>query len=1120
MNIKISNHAQKINTQRANSLLPKINDCSYFNTTGKVSRKTCSLITKSGQICEFKNNYCVDSNKSIEGCNLDGINKRGCFKNTKGNCRWDDVSGQCYENKTLLQELELTKQPCMWNDDQYQCVYFNQMTKDQYLEQNPKNQYNQWACTLIVGAGYTFDADNHKCKLLDNTQNFGCSDIQMNNYACQFLTKGSNCYFDQNEKPPKCKIFNMDQTICSSKYAINIEVCMNIPKSCKFSLRTMSCQTLIVNQDNTCLYLQGLQNKGEYVNKLGCSSISESLQGNDGEQQCYQTKDLQQKCNYQKFCLWNNYTCKVSEQQIHIFDNKHYIPSEQFYWEFKKNNCTSNTDCNEFITFHEFQSDGLTYPGKSDQLKCGLGRCDYTNEPCSQKTDCQDISIENLQVNDDGSIKQPKMQAQTCQSTCQKSLDVQECKSSEMVPKEVIQPAIINYQQCQGRCQTSKEICVSHICGESILFPAITVKCESTDCQIKDCKGCDKDDCAGKYCEITDCEDEKGKDWKCKSYKDVKVIEYCQLESFICSESHKSCKKELDCLPFVQQSWQFENATCKKHQIYIKSEICKGFIYLQLKCQNIFSKALCLQMTNPTCFFDINQGGCNYLEGNEDKVPNCDSIKNTRKPTNQCENFMNICRFSGQQENEYQNTCQAVSSKNLNCEDGIEQNVADDSCPSNTLSYKNCVKGLNLQNSDCLWVLNPSIFNCAAVADYCRYSNGVCISDQNTYPCKCDKSFSKSWCEFCKCNFDLLGYCQLESKPIQKLPDNSNQYYLCYQVNLLPIDADGKKKVCGMVDQACRYTFTCEDATHFSCDYLLNFVVSKRACIRCNSLSVYYNEKLQFCFQLDADIKTCDLLNKQACLQMTKGIKCKWEDYECKQIDRITGSDSRDCSIYNQDACIQFQQDCWFDLNIGYCTQFDPTQGSCNLLLNEDLCLFSLKESCLWDSINLKCMKNDKEITQCSDLNKFGCLNQSMISCVWSDLYKCQWAILNDKVISCNSVLSNTQQSYITHFSQNICSQLKIQSSCFLDNYYQCRQTIITDIIKCNTQGLNKFGCINRSIGQCQFKDEQHQCIENTNDQIGCLDSLNKQACISQKQTCKFENNICSLHQVNTINDI
>lgn len=31
---------------------------------------------------------------------------------------------------------------------------------------------------------------------------------------------------------------------------------------------------------------------------------------------------------------------------------------------------------------------------------------------------------------------------------------------------------------------------------------------------------------------------------------------------------------------------------------------------------------------------------------------------------------------------------------------------------------------------------------------------------------------------------------------------------------------------------------------------------------------------------------------------------CKWEDYECKKIEKITGSDSRECSIYNRDACI------------------------------------------------------------------------------------------------------------------------------------------------------------------------------------------------------------------------
>ncbi|CAK70326.1 unnamed protein product (macronuclear) [Paramecium tetraurelia] len=741
----------------------------------------------------------------------------------------------------------------------------------------------------------------------------------------------------------------------------------------------------------------------------------------------------------------------------------------------------------KYVINSEFKSDGLTYPGKSDQLKCGLGRCDYTNEPCSLSDDCGQILIENLKINDDGTIQPPIVQNQTCQKYCQQQLEIQPCKDTDPPPQEVLNPEILQQQKCFGSCNYTKDPCqMFSDCPKAQQTLVNQVQLENNTINI------------------------------------TTIIQITQLcDSYKCSDSHKSCNKTADCFPFVAKSWELQDAICKKQDIYTKSEICKGFYYLQLKCRNIFSKALCIQMTNENCYFDLNQGGCIQLEGNEHKVPNCDSIKNTRKPTKQCDNFTNICRFSGQQQNEYQNTCQAVSSQLVQCKDSSEQSVADNSCPANTHHYITCVRDQNFQSSlSCIRVLNPSIFNCAAVADYCRYSNGVCISDQNTYPCKCDKSFSKSWCEFCKCNFDLLGYCQLESKPIQKLPDNSNQYYLCYEVNLLPIDADGKKKVCGMVDQACRYTFICEDATHYSCDYLLNLVVSKRACIRCNSLSVYYDEQKQFCKIQEDDIKQCNSLNKQACLQMTKGIKCKWEDYECKQIDRITGSDSRDCSIYNQDACIQFQQDCWFDQNIGYCTQFDPTQGSCNLLLNEDLCLFSLKESCLWDSINLKCMKNDNQITQCSDLNKFGCLNQSIMSCVWSDLYKCQWAILNDKVISCNSVLSNTQQSYITHFSQNICSQLKIQSSCFLDNYYQCRQTIITDIIKCNTQGLNKFGCINRSIGQCQFKDEQHQCIENTNDQIGCLDSLNKQACISQKQTCKFENNICSLHQVNTINDI
>jgi hypothetical protein len=37
-----------------------------------------------------------------------------------------------------------------------------------------------------------------------------------------------------------------------------------------------------------------------------------------------------------------------------------------------------------------------------------------------------------------------------------------------------------------------------------------------------------------------------------------------------------------------------------------------------------FSKALCLLITG--CYFDLNQGGCLYIAGNETKIPSCDSF--------------------------------------------------------------------------------------------------------------------------------------------------------------------------------------------------------------------------------------------------------------------------------------------------------------------------------------------------------------------------------------------------------------------------------------------------------------------------------------------------------------
>ncbi|CAD8063396.1 unnamed protein product [Paramecium sonneborni] len=1062
---------------------PLNQECSYFNNTGQVSQKTCSLINKQGQICEFKDNYCVSSFQAVQGCNLNGINKRGCFKNTKGNCRWDDQSGNCYENRTALEELEcnsnlnqilcmkVTKQPCMWNENHFQCVYFNQMTHDQYQQQNPDNQYNEWACTLIIGLGYTYDAQNHKCKLLKDKDNYRCQDIQMNNYACQFLTKGNKCYFDNNEIPPKkkCKIFDMDQSICTTNIAINIDVCMDIPKSCKFSVKTLTCQALIVKEEETCLDLQNFKMRGEYVNKLGCSSISDTIEGNDGDLQCFETDEFKQQCNYLKFCLWKDYTCKVSQQQIHVFDKMHYEISNQSFWMFQTHNCTNETLCGFYVKQEESQENNTKYPGITGNLTCGDGRCDYTNERCSQNDDCLEIYIESLKIMENGSIKQPVRQNQTCQQYCFQQHLKQ--NYTDKPPLQVIQPAQTQNQTCRGICSKTT-----------------TQSCDTAD--------------------------------QCNFSNEIK--EDCI--SYSCSYSKEFCKNDDDCKPYIAISWKTVQATLNQKKVYKMIEICKGFYYLQLKCQNIFSKALCLQMTNQQCYFDLNQGGCIQLEGNEHKVPNCNSILNTQIPTNQCDNFSNICKFSGQPNNEYRNTCQAVSQKQLRCKDDIEQNVTDSTCPSITRKFKGCINEINkLEPYFCASITNHSIFTCAGAADKCRFFKDSCISYLDNNQCICDRSYSKSLCEECECVYDLLGYCQKNNLPPQELKDKSNKYYLCYEVNLLATDPENIKIACGLVQQACRYSMKCEDATHYTCDYLLNFVVSQKACTRCEGLSMKYY-KTQYCKILDLDIESCYLLNRQGCLQKTKGIMCKWEDYECKEITQITGSDIRDCSIYNREACIEFQHDCWFDLDIGYCTQFDPNKGSCNLLLNEDLCIFSLKESCLWDS-NIKiCVQNEKQVSDCKELNKYGCLNQQILLCVWSDLYKCLEADFDENADSCKSPIKefkeSFQRSYVTHYSKKICSSIKINLNCFQDNYYQCRETIVTDIIKCDSNGLNRFGCLNRSSGKCQYVDQEQLCKYNLNDQIGCLDSLNKEACISQKLTCKFEKNICSSLLLKNISEI
>ncbi|CAD8057203.1 unnamed protein product [Paramecium primaurelia] len=1066
----------------------------YFDFKGFVSQKACSKIEFTKNLCEWQNYKCIQSNKSSTECDVTGANKYTCFKNTQGKCRWSKETSTCYQIATIQQIGELgcldnlnsvlcrlvTKEPCMWDDSIYECVRFKQIHHTDFISLDKQNFYNALACLQITGAGYIYDEKNNKCTLIDNSKNQMKCQQMINQYACLYLTRGFNCVYDTTQMPP-CQLFTDDQSECTTSNLINIQVCMDISKQCYFSKSKLQCLVADIPQSSTCSQLGDQVNNGNHYNKLSCSSIDELLTQSYSENQCYEGDEKKQQCSYEFNCEWHNqfYGCKVKQQYILFFDKENTIEKSVFEYRYKIDNCTNQ--CNKYITKQESYSSSykVMFPGTSASLQCGINKtCDYQDKICQTNSDCSTIYINPIQINDDGTFNYGTKQNQLCTKKCQKSGDIVCNPSGQTYPLEITNDPIIQTQSCLGRCNSSNSYCSRDFeCGLNIITE-------------QEPRG------------NTTVPVEKAYQNICKNYE--------------CTQGKSNCQTKNDCPDYVSKSWDFSLAQCIKKTIYVIVPICKGFAYIELKCKNTFSKAVCLYGVLEECFFDINQGGCIQLKGNEHKVPNCSSISSRCKPTEQaleCDPNKPICKNSTEcQPNGFLNSCLKSSNQKVICKAGETKIIPDENqCFSLQRQIQQCETATvdeNLQCDQMTGDVSPAL--CALAIDFCRFELDRCVSDkpldqQNQY---------------CGCVFDFIGFCQQKPLVPQLNPDGSNKYYLCHEVNQLNILE--KVIICTMVEQACKFKDNkCEDATHSTCEQLKQSFTTKKACTLCQGASTYYDINNHTCqYILLKSVSQCSLLNKQACLQKTKDIMCKWENYECKQIDKITASDSRECSIYNREACIQFSYHCWFDINISYCTEFDPLQGDCKLLLNRDLCMYSLKQSCQWDLINKQCIIDNQEITQCKGLNKFGCLNQSILQCVWSDSYECEQAELNNNIQSCESPLSNIQKSYITNFSKRVCSSININQSCFLDNYYQCREIIITDKINCDSYGLNRFGCINRSIGQCQFIANDQKCIENLNNQIGCVDSLNKQACISQKQTCKFDNNICTFHQVNTINDI
>ncbi|CAD8165588.1 unnamed protein product [Paramecium pentaurelia] len=1025
-------------TDRCTDVIDFNVDCNHFETLGKVSWQVCSQIIKFGQQCEFRNYTCVDSTKISQSCDGSLANNRSCFKNTKGLCRWDPITFQCYINHQDISLLscsdninielckQITKDACIWNDVSNDCQVFNTMNSTDFeiLNSNGNHKFNEKACLLITGDAYYYDTITQKCTKLTSKE-VDCATYQLNKYACLYHTRTHHCFFDEDEVVPnkKCKPFIEEQSICTTKWQINIEVCMDIQHTCIFDLNTFQCKPFDFLETMTCSDLLNYSTNLQHPNKKVCSSVVSTLEESLGELLCFEDKFDQQQCKFQKYCFWSNYACKFFKL---VYDTKDSASVQQ-------QTIKECPDYEEIDTCTEEVVKDTTQSYSKERISKTENYWEWVNSTC----------IQHIII-----YKREHTYYKIAENI--KFCDICDCT--------IIEEYICNAESVL-----------------EIISPFIEVNTYMSDTS---------------YYKIQANSDENN----CQN------LDCSQLSEYMCNTAKNNCLQQNSCQ--IQLDYPYDSAyqgDCLPEKNYIFSHWCHLKENKVSICSNTFSKALCLEISQ-NCIFDIQQGGCMQSIGNEHNIVDCSQIANS---------------------------CYISSSSRAICQNGESSIKPGDQCKTVQKPHKSCVPLTTYQSSFlCSDILNTDAqpILCSKANDDCRFDGKVCITTMPTqkldgkYPC--DKSFSKSICIKCGCDYNYLGYCQ-ETKQIPQVNlDKSNKYFLCYQVNIL--NTTNKMEICGKVDQACAYVGTdCYDATHYSCSDLLQYTVSLKACQKCEEYATKYDPIEQKCNKIDNNIvNSCDNLNQYACLRNTRGVKCKWDNFNCQSV-LISKSDNIQCSILNFDACYSQQLNiCWIDQITSLCVNYDPYKGVCDLLKTESLCVRSMYENCKWTQN--KCIKNTEiPNNTCNNLNQYLCLNATNIACGWSDLYeKCYQLQFKSQPTSCIDFLQSDQQAFINRCNSYTCTQIKVQQGCIHDQYYKCRLIIPLDVISCQVasiSNINEFACAKLAKGKCKFMNSV--CEKTIESNLGCQSYLNQEACLYQNAACKFDI-YCQSYTITSMNGI
>ncbi|CAD8051067.1 unnamed protein product [Paramecium primaurelia] len=1117
-----------------------------------------ACIAIDGQITEFNtlkyigyddiNNRCqellLDPEYSYNYCEQVKGNRNICQRYTGYSyCKWDEKQLKCitipYDEYDEIQSCDselnvractdLKNISCLFSYHLDKCIKFNDVNVDCNHFQTI-GKVSEQVCVQINKPGQQCQFHNYQC--IDSTLTYyRCKGSSANNRSCYANTKFL-CRWDSNSLQCYENYTKIEELSCLDN--INIELCKKITKeACVWNDILKQCE--IFNTINS-IDFETFNNTGNHkFNEIACLLITgDAYYYDQYQQKCLKLTSKTIDCNtYQmnKYaCLYHTQThnCYYDEQEI-LPNNKckPFIQDQsicQTQWQINIEVCmniynpcifdVATLQCQSFefldtmtCTDLSNYSINLQHPNKRvcssvvQSLEETLGELlcveDKVNtQECKFQKYCfwSNYSCEIYQIvyNHLDSKSGQEQSQKECPEFQKVDTCFEEITKNESYGKNI-------QQLIENNWVFINETCNMQIIKYTRNHTYYQLSDNTNVCKIQECSIIERI-----YCYvITIIEtiipiNEITPDNYDASIHDIKVITdnydecqyfYCgQFTDYDCNIEKAKCQRKKTCKKDITYPHdQYINNDCTIENKYITNHWCLLEENYIINCISHFSKAQCLELS-PKCFYDANQGGCMQLEGNEHNIGDCNQIAND---------------------------CYVSQSHNAICQNGESTIQPGDKCKTVQKEYKYCVPLTTYQSpyfcSDILETDAQPIL-CARADDDCRYDGKACINSMpklkgsGSYPC--DKSFSKSICEKCGCNYTYLGYCQYYRQEPQLNQDKSNKDFLCYQVNLL--DTIYKQEVCTKVDQACAFLDNnCLDATHYSCNQLFELPVSLKACMKCQEHATKYDDIQQKCLNIDniPNQNTCSNLNQLACLRKTEGVQCKWENFKCNTIS-IFESDKIECSILNQTACYIKQINiCWVDQTTFQCVNYDPYQGKCDLLKTQSLCVRSLYENCKW-TLN-KCIQNDEITTNtCNNLNQYQCLNAIDIACGWSDLYEnCYELQFRYQPYSCKEFLIDYQYQYINRNNYFTCTQIKYKGGCIHDQYYKCREVIPTDILSCEESiisNINEYACIRLTKGYCKFVDNKCQKTQESN--LGCQSYLNQQACLLQDFACKFDN--------------